>query len=80
MGARSVVLRHQREQGHGYKVTNCISISLLLLVDLSYVDYGELLEAAQSGKECSERVAERLQALVNIYISGIKVTGGGCKP
>ena len=47
---------------------------------LLYVDDGELFEASHSGKECSERVAERLQTLVNSYICGLELTGGGCNP
>ena len=47
----SIILWHQRAQGHGSKLTNVISLSLLLLVALLYVDYGKLLEAAHSGKK-----------------------------
>ena len=50
VGVRSM-LQNQRAPVHGAKVTNFISISLLLLVDLLYVDDGELLEASNSGKE-----------------------------
>ena len=42
----SVIIQHKRSQGHGSKVTKCISLSLLLLVDLQYVDDGGLLVAA----------------------------------
>ena len=49
-------------------------------MELIYVDGGELLEAAQSGKELSESVAERLHASVNSYIGGLEVTRGGQKP
>ena len=55
-------------------------MSLLLLVALLYVDDGELLESAHKGKECSERVAKRLQASFNSYVVVIEVTGGGWKP
>ena len=72
-----MIIRHQRAQGHGAKVTNCISLSLLLLVALIYFGDGKILKAAQSSKECSERVTERLQALVNNYVGGLEVTGGG---
>ena len=72
-----MIIRHQRAQGHGAKVTNCISLSLLLPVALLYFGDGKILKAAQSGKECLERVAERLQALVNSNIGGLEVTGGG---
>ena len=68
VGMSSMILRHQRAQGHGVKVTNCLSLSLLILVYLLYVDDGELFEASHSGKEFSERVAERLQVLVKFYI------------
>ena len=46
---------------------------------LLYVYYGKLLKAVHSGKEFPERVAERLQASVNIYVGGLVVTGGGWK-
>ena len=45
----SMILKHHRAQGHGAKLTNCISMSLLLLVDILYVDDAELSETAQSG-------------------------------
>ena len=59
---------------------NSISVSLLLLVYLLYVDYGELFEAAHRDKKCSECVKERLHASVNSYVGGLEITGGGCKP
>ena len=62
------------------KVTNCISLSFLLLVSLLYVDDGELLEAAQISKECSEFAVDQLQASVNGYVGGLEVTEGGFKP
>ena len=58
-----MILLHQRAQGHEAKVTNCISLSLLLLVDLLYAEDGELLMAAHIGKECSERVTERFSGI-----------------
>ena len=69
-----MILQHQREQGNIAKITNCIIVSLLLLVDLLYVVGEELLEAAQSGKEDSEHVVERLQELVNSSVGGLEVT------
>ena len=74
---RSMILQHQRSQGHGAKVTKCISLYLLLLVDPLYVDDGELPEFTKSTKEKSERVEERLEALVNSDVGGLEVTGGG---
>ena len=68
VGVSSMILQHQMTQGQGAKVTNCISLSLLLLVDLLYVYYVELLEAAHSCEEFSERVSERFQASVNSYV------------
>ena len=65
VGVSSMILQHQKAQGHGAKVTNDVSLSLLLLVDLLYVDDTEILKAAQSGKECLKRVTKRFQALVN---------------
>ena len=55
-------------------------MSLLLLVALLYVDDGELFEAKQSNKECSERVVERLQASVNSCVGVLEVTREGFKP
>ena len=63
-----MILRYQRAQRHGTKVTNCINLYLLIQVGLFFVDDGELLEAAQNGKELPERVAKRLQVLVNSYV------------
>ena len=65
---------------HGAKVTNYISLSLLLFVDLLYVYDGGQLDAAQSAKECSECVTGRFQPLVNSYVGGLEVTVGVCKP
>ena len=72
-----MILRYQMAQRRGSKVTNCISLSLLLMVDLLSVGDEELLEDVQSGKEFSERVAELLQASINRHVGGIEVTGGG---
>ena len=80
VGLSSMIRRHQRAQGHRAKVKICIRLSLLFLMSLLYVYYGELLEAAQISEEGSERVAERLQTLVNSYICGLELTGGGCNP
>ena len=43
VGVRSVMLWHQRAQGHEARVTNFISLSLLLLVALLYFGDGEIL-------------------------------------
>ena len=43
VGVIFMILRHQRTHGHGGKVTNCISMSLLLQVALIYINYEELL-------------------------------------
>ena len=62
------------------QLTNFIILTLLLLLALFYVDYGELLEAAQSVKECPERVGEQFQESVNSYIGGLEVTAEVLKP
>ena len=43
MGMGSMILKYKMAQGNAYKVTNCISTSLLLLVVILYVDDRELL-------------------------------------
>ena len=80
VGVSSMILQHQMAQRHGAKVKNCISLYLLILVALLYVDDGEILEAAHIAKEFQQRVAYWLQASVNSYVGGLEVTGGGCKP
>ena len=49
---------------------------LLILVALLYIEDGGIFEAAHSGKECSQRVTERLQASFISYVGGLEVTGG----
>ena len=60
VGGSFIILQHQRAQGRGMKLTNDISLSLLIPLALLYVDDGEILDSAQSVEECSERVVEQL--------------------
>ena len=51
VGVSYMILQHQSAQGNVSNVTNCISLYLLILVTLLYVNDGELFEDTQSANE-----------------------------
>jgi hypothetical protein len=75
-----LLVDYMHDQGHAIEMIAPITLAMIVIVALLFVDDNDLLSVAPNGSPLIEEVLPSLQEKVSTWEGGLKVTGGALKP
>ena len=69
-----------RDQGHGAHFKVAITGNSIRLAGFAFVDDSKIVETARDAQEMASEVRERAQEGLDLFVSGMRATGGDVRP